>query len=46
MAQKEFFKKELVKELRLIEVLMKKEENFERKIYYLRICRELVVGEN
>ena len=35
MAQKEFFKKELVKELRLIEVLMKKEENFERKIYYL-----------
>ena len=35
MTLKEFFKKELVKELRLIEALMKKEENIERKIYYL-----------
>jgi hypothetical protein len=31
---KEFFKKELVKEFRLIEALMKKEENVDRKIYY------------
>lgn len=34
MAQEEFFKKELVKELRLIEALMKKAENIEKKIYY------------
>lgn len=33
MSQKEFFKKELVKELRLVEALMKKEENIEKKIY-------------
>ena len=31
---KEFFKKELVKELRLVETLMKKEENIDRKIYH------------
>ncbi|MGP8321125.1 MAG: hypothetical protein ACT6FE_02195 [Methanosarcinaceae archaeon] len=31
---KEFFKKELVKEFRLVEILMKKEENADRKIYY------------
>lgn len=30
---KEFFKKELVKEFRLVETLMKKEENIDRKIY-------------
>ncbi len=34
MSQEDFFKKELVKELRLIEALMKKEENIEKKIYY------------
>ena len=34
MAQKEFFKKELVKELRLVEALMKKEEDLDKKIYY------------
>jgi hypothetical protein len=34
MFQQEFFKKELVKELRLVEVLMKREENIEKKIYY------------
>lgn len=34
MSQEEFFKKELVKELRVIEALMKKEENIEKKIYY------------
>lgn len=33
MAQTQFFKKELVKELKLVEVLMKKEENIEKKIY-------------
>lgn len=33
MSQEEFFKKELVKELRLVEALMKKEENIEKKIY-------------
>lgn len=33
MTQKRFFEKETVKELRLIEVMMKKEENIERKIY-------------
>lgn len=33
MAQKRFFEKEIVKELRLIEASMKKEENVERKIY-------------
>jgi hypothetical protein len=32
-APKRFFEKEIVKELRHIEALMKKEENFERKIY-------------
>jgi hypothetical protein len=32
-AQKRFFKREMVKELRLIEALMKKEENAERKNY-------------
>lgn len=32
-AQKRFFEKEIVKELRLIETLMKKEENPERKNY-------------
>ena len=30
---KKFFKKELVKEFRLVETLMKKEENADRKIY-------------
>lgn len=34
MSQEEFFKKELVKELRLVEVFMKREENIEKKIYY------------
>ena len=34
MSQEEFFKKELVKELRHVEALMKKEENFDKKIYY------------
>lgn len=34
MSQKEFFKKELIKELRLVEALMKKEENLDKKIYY------------
>jgi len=34
MPQKDFFRKELVKELRLVEALMKKEENIEKKIYY------------
>ncbi len=34
MSQEEFFKKELVNELRLVEALMKKEENIEKKIYY------------
>lgn len=34
MTQEEFFKKELIKELRLVEALMKKEGNIERKIYY------------
>ena len=34
MSQEEFFKKELVKELRLVVALMKKEENIEKKIYY------------
>jgi len=34
MSQKEFFKKELVKELRLVEALMKKEDNPDKKIYY------------
>lgn len=33
MAQKRFFEKEIVTELRLIEASMKKEENAERKIY-------------
>lgn len=33
MTQEEFFNKELVKELRLVEALMKKEENIEKKIY-------------
>jgi hypothetical protein len=33
MTQKRFFEKEMVKELRLIEASMKKEENIERKIY-------------
>lgn len=35
MAQKRFFEKEMVKELRLIEASMKKEENIERKLYLL-----------
>ncbi len=34
MTQEEFFKKELVKELRLVETLMKKEDSIEKKIYY------------
>ncbi|MCK5642255.1 MAG: hypothetical protein KAJ19_15725 [Gammaproteobacteria bacterium] len=34
MSQEEFFKKELVKELRLVEAFMKREENIEKKIYY------------
>jgi hypothetical protein len=34
MSQEEFFKKELVKELRSVEAFMKKEENIEKKIYY------------
>lgn len=34
MSQKEFFKKELVKELRLIEALMKKTDNPDKKNYY------------
>ena len=34
MSQKEFFKKELVKELRLIEALMKKADNHDKKNYY------------
>ncbi len=34
MSQKEFFKKELIKELRLVEALMKKEEDLDKKIYY------------
>ena len=34
MASKAFFRKELVKELRKVEVFMRKEENFERKVYY------------
>ena len=34
MSQKEFFKKELIKELRLVEALMKKEEELDKKIYY------------
>jgi hypothetical protein len=34
MSQEQFFKKELVKELRLIATLMKKEDNMEKKIYY------------
>ncbi len=34
MSQKEFFKKELVKELRLIEALMKKADNPDTKNYY------------
>lgn len=33
MSQEEFFKKELIKELRLVEALMKKEENIGKKIY-------------
>lgn len=33
MPQNVFFKKELVKELKLIEALMKREENIERKVY-------------
>src|SRR3989304_2145073 len=33
MSQEDFFKKELVRELRLVEALMKKEENIEKKIY-------------
>ena len=33
MPQKEFFKKELIKELKFVEVSMKKEEDIERKIY-------------
>ncbi|WP_048177795.1 hypothetical protein [Methanosarcina sp. MTP4] len=33
MTQKRFFVKEIIKELRLIETSMKKEENIERKIY-------------
>ncbi len=34
MSQEEFFKKELVKELRSVEAFMKREENIEKKIYY------------
>jgi len=34
MSQKEFFKKELIKELRLVEALMKREEDLDKKIYY------------
>lgn len=34
MTQEGFFKKELVKELRLVETLMKKEDSIEKKIYY------------
>ena len=34
MSQKEFFKKELVKELRLIEALMKKADSPDKKNYY------------
>jgi hypothetical protein len=34
LSQKEFFKKELIKELRLVEALMKKEEDLDKKIYY------------
>ena len=34
MSQEEFFKKELVKELRKAEAFMKREENIEKKIYY------------
>lgn len=34
MSNEKFFKKELVKEFRLVETLMKKEENADRKIYY------------
>lgn len=33
MAQSRFFEKEIIKELRLIETLMKKEENPEKKVY-------------
>jgi hypothetical protein len=32
-AQKRFFEKEIIKELRLVEAMMKKEENIERKNY-------------
>jgi len=35
MPHKKFFIKELAKEFRLIETLMKKEDSFEKKIYYL-----------
>jgi len=34
MSQKEFFKKELIKELRLVEALMKREDDLDKKIYY------------
>ena len=34
MAQESFFKKELVKELRYVELLMKKDNDIEKKIYY------------
>ena len=34
MAQDAFFKKELARELRYIEVMMKKDNSFEKKIYY------------
>ena len=34
MSREDFFRKELVKELRLVEVKMRKEDNPEKKIYY------------
>ena len=34
MTSEKFFRKELVKELRKIEVFMRKEENFERKLFF------------
>lgn len=34
MTKEDFFKAELVKELRLIEVMIKKTDNVEKKIYY------------
>ena len=35
MAQNKFFRKELIKEIKRVEALMKKEDNPEKKIYYL-----------